>query len=142
MSLGWVLLIIYLVSGFYYNKLLIKDAESSFRPIEWNEHKKVFKGIIQCTLSDADLQERKQLLKEKLFSKVASKEETANEITYYFNYDDQLLDKIFEFTRLEKACCPFFNFDISILPFELGMAIRISGSDEAIEMLKDFEESD
>jgi len=53
-----------------------------------------------------------------------------------------MLNDILDFTKTEKACCPFFKFDISILPFDLGMAIQLSGSGEVLEMLKDFENND
>jgi len=39
----------------------------------------------------------------------------------------------------EKNCCSFFKFDISILPFEKGIAFQVSGSKGVKEMLVDFE---
>ena len=102
----------------------------------------VFKGALQCNLTNEKLLERKKILKEKIFSKVSKKEKKLNGFVYYFENEEILLNDALEFIQKEKACCPFFKFDISILPFDYGFAIQISGPDEVLEMLKDFENND
>lgn len=142
LSLGWVLLAIFLFSGYYFNKFSEGVNNTNFSPIAWEDHMQMFKGAVQCTLTDDDLLERKKLLKEKIFSKVNAKKEMPNGIAYYFSDDKLLLADAIEFILKEKACCPFFKFDLSILPFDNGFAIQISGSEEAMAMLKDFESNE
>lgn len=111
-------------------------------PISWDNHLQIFNGAIQCNLIGDDLLDRKLVLKERIFSKVIKREESLNGITYYFKDDSKLLESVLEHVQIEKACCPFFKLDISILPFNNGFALKISGSEDAIEMIKDFELSE
>jgi len=135
-------LALFLSSGYYFNKLSSDSAAFKFSPVTWDDHMQMFNGAIQCNLIEDDLLERKKLLKETIFSKVLKKEESLNGYIYYFNDDPNLLESVLEHIQIEKACCPFFKFDISILPFNNGFALQISGSEDAIEMIKDFELKD
>jgi len=142
LGLGWVFLALFLTSGYYFNKLNNDSNGFKFSPITWNNHIKVFNGAIQCNLIGDDLLDRKKMLKQTIFSKVLKRKESLNGITYYFNDDSNLLELVLEHVQIEKACCPFFKFDISILPFNNGFALQISGSEDALQMLKEFESSD
>ena len=136
---GWLFLALFLTSGYYFNKLSNNSTAFKFIPITWENHLQIFNGAIQCNLVEADLLERKKLLKEAIFSKVQTKEESLNSFIYYFNDDPNLLESVLEHVQIEKACCPFFKFDISILPFNKGFALQISGSEDALKMLEEFE---
>ena len=83
--------------------------------------------------------ERKENLRKNIFSKTKERIEISNGVIYRFEDNPELLTNALEFIQQEKACCPFFKFDISILPFQNGFAIQISGSELAKEMLIDFE---
>ena len=138
---GWLFFFMSILSGYYFNKFSGKTGYSSFQPIGWENHAQIFDGAIQCALTEPALLERKKVLKEKIFSKVIRKEKLSNGVVYYFEYEELLLGEVLEFTQKEKACCPFFKFDISILPFDHGLALQISGSEEALEIIRDFEEN-
>ena len=138
-GLGWILLGIYLISGHYINGLSTNKSAFSFSPVAWEYHLQLFEGALQCNLTDEDLLKRKMFLKDKIFLNVVKKEKSRNGFVYYFNDEEFLLDYVLEFVQKEKACCPFFKFDISILPFNKGFALQISGSEEAVKILKNFE---
>jgi len=140
LGMGWVLLGLFLVSGMHYKKLSGTSSASFVSPIAWEDHLQVFKGVISCSLNSEELLERKAYLKELIMSKVERKEIQANAHVYYFEDDPKLLQDLMEFVQKEKACCPFFKFDLSILPFEKGLALQISGSKEAFEMIKGMDE--
>ncbi len=70
-------------------------------------------------------------------SKVIRKEIRPLAYVFYFEDDPDLLLHLMEFVQKEKDCCPFFKFDLSILPFEQGLALQISGSAAAMEMMKE-----
>ena len=142
LGLGWVFLVLFLASAYFFNKLSDNSNASNFNPISWDNHMQVFNGAIQCKLLDDDLVARKKVLKETIFSQVIKKEESLNGFTYYFKDDPDLLASVFEHVQIEKACCSFFKFDISILPFKKGFAVQVSGSEDAFEMIKKFEASD
>ena len=80
-------------------------------------------------------------MKEEIFAKVTKREKSKNGIIYYFENDPKLLQSVLEHVQIEKSCCPFFKFDISILPFDHGFALQISGSEDAMEFIKEFESS-
>ena len=141
LALGWVFLAIFLTSGYFFNKLSSVSHSSLFSTVTWENHVKVFNGAIQCNLISDDLLERKSILKEQIFLKMRSREENSDGITYYFQDDTKLLESVMEHMLIEKACCPFFKFDLSILPFDGGFALRISGSEAALEIIKEFENS-
>jgi len=141
LSSGWILLALLLTSGYFYKKLSLNSDDLTFSSITWDNHMDLFSGAIQCNLMEEELLERKVKLKETIFSKVLRKEKSKNGYIFYFEDDANLLASVFEQVTLEKACCPFFKFDISILPNDQGFALQISGSEAAMEMLGDFETS-
>jgi len=139
LGLGWVFLAIFLMSGYYYNKLSNNSEKFSFTPITWDNHMQIFNGALQCNLISEDLLERKKILKATIFANVVSRKESLSGITYFFNDDADLLKSVMEQVQIEKACCPFMKFDIAILPFSKGFALQISGPEGTIELLKGFE---
>jgi len=136
---GWVLLALFLLSGNYYKKLTDNSNLSLFSPIAWEDHLQIFKGSIQCSLTSEELIERKKYLQAEIFSKTIKRIEISNGFTFYFKDDPALLNYVLEFIQKEKACCPFFKFDLSILPFNEGFALQISGSKKAFKFLKELE---
>lgn len=137
LGMGWVLLGLFILSGIYAKKLTGKSGISFVSPIAWEEHLQVFKGAVSCSLTSEELQQRKTYLKERIISKIDRQEIKANAIIYYFKDDAVLLEHLLEFVQKEKACCPFFKFDVSILPYAKGMALQISGSEEALKLIQE-----
>lgn len=139
LGLGWIILALFLVSGYFYEKLSIPSERTTFTPISWESHKQIFSGVVQCSLISEDLSIRKEELKKTIFSKVEKRKEDSNGIIFYFNDEPNLLESVLEHMMIERQCCPFFKFDVSILPFNKGFALQISGSEDAIEMVKEYE---
>ncbi len=139
LGLGWIILAFFLVSGYYYEKFSIPSDSTAFIPISWESHKQIFHGVVQCSLIPEDLNIRKEELKKTIFSKVEKRKEDSNGIIFYFNDEPNLLESVLEHMMIERLCCPFFKFDVSILPFNKGFALQISGSEDAIEMIKAYE---
>jgi len=140
LSSGWLCLGIFLISGNYVNQTTENVESSKFRPIAWSDHMQFFNGAIQCNLIEEELLIRKDKLKTDIFSNVERSEESENGYIYYFNDDTVLLASLLEHVQIEKACCPFFKFDISILPFNKGFALQISGPKAALKMIEEFED--
>jgi len=139
---GWILLALFLGSAYYFNSVSNTSETSAFTPILWDNHQQVFEGLIECSLTDADLLERKSQLKTQIFSQLRDKQSTSNGFVYYFEEDPEFMNLVWEFVQKEKTCCPFFKFDLSILPFGKGFALQISGAPAAVELLVDFENND
>ena len=139
LSLGWILLLLFLGSGFVFNTFM-GGEQSVLSPITWEEHLLVFDGALTCSLTSEELMERKKELKEKIFPKLQKKIALSDGYIYYFEDEPGLAENIMEFIGKEKQCCPFFKFDFSILPFKKGLAFQISGSPAVKEFLTDFEQ--
>lgn len=137
---GWILLILFLGSGYLFNRFSEGD-NSMFSPISWEDHLSVFDGALTCSLTTEEELNRRLEIKELLFSNLKKKEELENGYLYYFESKEGLYDQIAELIGKEMKCCPFFKFDLSILPFGKGMALKISGGEGVKEFLKDFENS-
>ena len=135
LGLGWVLLFLFLGSGYVMNTFKSGQETSLFTPITWGEHAAVFEGALSCSLTSAELQDRIALLRTEIFPNLTKKEELAEGFIYYFEDEGDLAVKILEFIGKEKQCCPFFKFDFSILPFKKGLALQISGSAGVKEFL-------
>jgi hypothetical protein len=96
-------------------------------------------GAISFSITTDALQERRIELKNKIFSQLLKKEELPQRFIFYFNDTEGMAENLTELMLKEKACCPFFKFDLSILPFNKGIALKISGSKAVKEMLVSFE---
>ena len=134
LSLGWVFFAVFLISGYVMNTFK-SGNHSLFTPITWDEHLNVFDGALSCSLTSEALMDRIALLREEIFPKLKKKEELAEGFIYYFEDEGDLAVKILEFIGKEKQCCPFFKFDVSVLPFKKGIALKISGSKGVKEFL-------
>lgn len=139
LGLGWVLLALFLGSGYVMNKFKSGTEQSNFTPITWEEHLSVFEGALSCSLTSAELQDRIALLRTEIFPKLKRKVELEEGYIYYFDDEGDLAVKILEFIGKEKQCCPFFKFDFSVLPFKKGLAFQISGSEGVKEFLSSKE---
>jgi len=123
---GWLLLFVFLFSGYLFNTAQ-KDSSFNFQPIQWTEHLRVFEGALSCTLLPGELNERLAEIKAEIFTSDVHKEELNDGYIFYFDDKGDLADKVLDFLKVEKKCCPFFKFDLSILPYQGGMALKISG---------------
>ncbi len=136
---GWILFLLLLASSFIFNSFNGDESKNRFSPIAWKDHKMVFDGALTCSLTSAELMDRKQQLKAEIFPNLINKTELETGFIYYFEDEGELAEKIMEFIGKEKQCCPFFKFDFSILPFKDGLALQISGSKAIKDFLVDME---
>lgn len=136
---GWFILALILVSEYFLTRLLSDSIKFTESAITWDDHVQFYESAVQCNLLEEALEKRKAILKQEIFSKVIKRVETKNSIVYFFDDEGDLLKSVLEHVQIEKACCPFFKFDVSILPFGKGFALEVSGSEEALEMIHIYE---
>jgi hypothetical protein len=96
-------------------------------------------GAISFSITTEALQEGRIELKNKIFCPLLKKDELPQGFIFYFNDTRGMAENLTELMLKEKACCPFFKFDLFILPFNKGIALKISGSNAVKEMLVSFE---
>ena len=136
LGFGWVLFALSLASSYVFNTFQSGAKKTAFAPITWAEHQLVLEGALSCSLTTDELQDRIAFLRTEIFPNLKRKEETAEGYIYYFEDEGTLATHILEFIGKEKQCCPFFKFDFSVLPFNKGLALQISGSEGVKEFLK------
>jgi hypothetical protein len=90
---------------------------------------------ISCKLTAPELQKRKATVIAALKALVLEKKELENGFSYKFDGTDEILDKLNDFIKTERACCDFFTFQITVE----GQTARlnITGPNGAKEFLKD-----
>jgi len=89
---------------------------------------------IACTLNDAEFRERERTVLDQLKASVIDVIETTNGFAFLFPSDDASFAALNEFIVLERRCCPFLDFNLTI-PRGLG-EIRLEVSGEV--GVKDF----
>lgn len=92
--------------------------------------------VLQCTLTGSEFNDRKAALQNELFAHIIRMTEDKTGITLHFDDNDQLLVRLMEYIAEEKKCCSFMHFELSILPFQNGFSLRISGMDGVKEYVK------
>ena len=93
-----------------------------------------------CSMIGAELAEQKALLKKEIFSQIIEIKEVENGYVFKFEDTGDMLLKLTDYIMIEKACCPFFNFDFSIQPYGKGLELKVSGEKGVKEMLGLFVE--
>ena len=126
-GLGWFLFLFLLFAILQFNRKTIV-AKNFFSEINtWEDTNFEVNGELVCSLLPKEKQERQKQIKEVLVPFLIKKETIPNGIIFYFKDEENLSNQLMEFIALEKTCCPFFKFDLSILPFQQGIALQVSG---------------
>ncbi len=91
---------------------------------------------LACTLAalTADERARRQALTDQL---AAAREEVRDEEDgYTFRYQAALLPVAAAFVALERRCCPFFRFTLTLDPADGPLWLRITGGEGAKDMAR------
>jgi len=99
---------------------------------------------IACTLSPADLEERKATTLDQLFA--SAQEVVPLNSGYRFRFDpsDQKLYTIFEMIAKERKCCRFMDFELQVTAAEGPIWLVVKGPEgtkQFLESLLDMENS-
>jgi len=94
-------------------------------------------ATLVCNLTDAELIERVQYLREEIFTpdKVSDIKEMEDGYKYMYNQPVDFSLKLVEFINFERKCCPSFNFSLEFEPEEGPISLKIYGSEQIREML-------
>lgn len=83
-----------------------------------------------CTLPKAELLEKKAELAKEIFAKIKAIKELAAGYQLVFDDTEGMALRVADFMLAENICCPFLNFDLSLLAFKKGIALGITGEPE------------
>src|SRR5262250_260532 len=82
---------------------------------------------IVCSLTTAELREREATLLAQFRSAVVETEELEEGFAFRLTGDGKLIALIVELIVAERECCPFLTFELSALPSEGPLIVRVTG---------------
>lgn len=90
-----------------------------------------------CRLTAPELQQRKATVLASLRGKIEQRKETQDGYQFRFAATDSILDELTEFVKTERACCPFFEFNIRIGREGEPVWLELSGPEGAKQFIRD-----
>ena len=91
---------------------------------------------ILCTLNDAEFRERERDVLQKIKASVLSTHETESGYAFRFPSDDVAFAALNEFIVLERRCCPFLDFKMTVPRGEGDIFLELSGPEGAKEFIE------
>lgn len=91
-----------------------------------------------CSLTDSELRERRNTVLQKAGRKALEVREIENGYAYRFPSDDDSLMEITSLVSLERKCCPFLQFRITVEAGSGDLWLELSGAEGTKEFLASF----
>jgi hypothetical protein len=93
---------------------------------------------IACSLTSAELQERRQTILKQLRSAVVDVRELVDGYAYSFPSGGQLLPEIGSMIELERQCCPFLRFRLTVEANSGPIRLELTGPEGTKLFLKEI----
>ncbi len=93
---------------------------------------------IVCTLSDKELQERRKNILDKIAAFLIDSRELPDGYRFRFSIDDSILQNLVTVINLERKCCPFLNFKLSLEAGKDFASLELTGQQGAKEAVKEL----
>ena len=90
---------------------------------------------IICTLNDAEFRRRERDILLKIRASVLSTNETDSGYSFRFPSDDASFAALNEFIVLERRCCPFLDFKMTVPRGDADILLELSGPRGAKEFI-------
>lgn len=84
---------------------------------------------IACALTDRELQIRRKDHLDKAAASLTATRETPDGFIYCFALRDSILRELAEIIELERGCCPFLDFELSVRSDDAEVALKISAAE-------------
>jgi hypothetical protein len=91
---------------------------------------------VACLLTAPELQERRRTVLKKFRSAVVEIEELEGGYSYSLPADDEWLLEVANLVNLERLCCPFLRFNITVEPSGAPIVLAITGPAGTKEFLE------
>ncbi len=92
---------------------------------------------LACRLSEAQKEARRPDVEALFRDGMDRYHETEQGYLFEFRDDDEVLARLFQFVKAEHACCPFFQFDVTVHPHDGPVEMEIGGSDRVKSFITD-----
>ena len=91
---------------------------------------------IACFLTDNELQQRRANYLNKIAASLVDFKELENGFSYRFPVEKSMLTDLAEVIDLERKCCPFLNFKLSIESGSEFVSLELTGREGTKEMIR------
>jgi len=93
---------------------------------------------IACSLTDKELQERRQNVLNKIAASLIDSQELSDGFRFRFSIDDSILQNLVMVINLERKCCPFLNFKLSSEAGKDFVSLDLTGKRGAKEAIREL----
>ena len=91
---------------------------------------------IACSLTDKELQARRKYYLDKAAGRLIDSTELENGVRFRFPLETSVLRDLTEIIDLERQCCPFLNFKLSLEAGNDFVSLELTGDDGTKEMIE------
>ena len=82
---------------------------------------------VACSLNDAEFRKRREEVLNEIKDGISETAELKNGFVFSFPKEDLWIQRLAEMIILERACCPFINFKLSIEPHQDSIKLFLTG---------------
>ena len=93
---------------------------------------------IACTLTEAEMRERRQAILDFLRRTHVNVTELPNGYAYTLTPTSEAFMQVTQLVDLERQCCPFLSFKIHVGPGKSPIRLEITGPQEARTLIDNF----
>jgi len=93
---------------------------------------------IACTLSDAEMRERRETVLRKVRSAVSDVKEIENGYAFEFASGGDVIMELAHLIDLEHRCCPFLKFQLTIEPGAAVVRLDLTGPEGTKDFLSEI----
>jgi hypothetical protein len=90
---------------------------------------------VACYLTDTELRRRRADYLDKIAGSLVESEELENGFKYRFRLADKFIGTLAEVIDLERKCCPFLNFRMSVESGKEFVSLELTGPAGTREMI-------
>ena len=94
--------------------------------------------LIVCTLSDKELQERRKNVLSNVASSLIDSQELPDGFRFRFSFNDLILQDLITVINLERKCCPFLSFKLSLEAGKDFASLDLTGRQGSKEAIKEL----
>lgn len=91
---------------------------------------------IACALNDKELQERRRDMLGKIAASLIEVRELADGFSYRFPAEDRVLQDLISIINLERKCCPFLSFRLTVEAEKDFVSLELTGREGTREAIR------
>jgi len=91
---------------------------------------------VACSLTDAELRERREKYLDKMAGSLISSEDLDNGTRFQFQIGDSTLSDLAEIINMERECCALLSFKMAVNAASKIVSLELTGPGETKEIIR------